>query len=180
VADCLLTLRLEALPVRSLISVRTEPRADCHWLGDALGVPWQPQPMTLHHAEGLRWWSTAPGVWLIDGPVEDEERLYRAADAASQARVAMVTVVSDASCALGLSGSASALTDFFERAGPVGSEVLAGRCVATRLGAFAITMFEWPDGGKGDAAARRQIELRVERPLLGSLTQWLMQLGASF
>lgn len=177
-ADSSMALRLEALPARALISVRTEPRADSHWLGEALGVPWQPQPMTLHHAQGLRWWSTAPGVWLIDGSAEDEEKIYRAINAASQARIAMVTVVSDALGAIGLSGSGSALIDLFERAGPVGSEVLAGRCVATRLGALAITMFEWPARSGRDAAAIRQIELRVERPLLGSLTQWLMQLGA--
>lgn len=177
-ADSSMALRLEALPARSLISVRTEPRSDSQWLGEALGVPWQPQPMTLHHAQGLRWWSTAPGVWLIDGPAEDEETIYRAIDAASKARIAMASVVSDASGAIGLSGSESALRDLFERAGPVGSEVLAGRCVATRLGAFAITMFEWPFHGEGDAALRRQIELRVERPLLGSLTQWLTQLSA--
>jgi hypothetical protein len=32
--------------------------------------------------------------------------------------------------------------------------------------------------GEHQAVACRQIELRVERPLLGSLEQWLIRLGA--
>ncbi len=171
-------LWLERAPPRALISVRLDPAADSHWVGEALGVEWRSQPLKLHHAQRWRWWSTSPGIWLIEGTAEDEARLHRLLESAGVARPALVTVVSDAWAGLRLSGSARALADLFERAGPVGSEALAGRCLATRLGAFAVTLFESPSAGEGNAPASRQIELHVERPLLGSLEQWLIRLGA--
>ena len=171
-------LSLERAPLRALISVRLDPAAECHWMGEALGVEWRSQPLTLHHAWRCRWWSTSPGVWLIEGAAEDEARLYRLLESAGVARRALVTVVSDAWAGLRLSGSALALADLLERAGPVGSEALAGRCLATRLGAFAVTLFESPSAEEGHGPASRQIELWVERPLLGSLEQWLIRLGA--
>lgn len=171
-------LWLERAPPRALISVRLACAPDSGWVGEALGVEWRSQPLTLHHAKGWRWWSTSPGVWLIEGAAEEEASLYRLLEPPGAARLALVTVVSDAWGTLRLSGSAPALADLFERAGPTGSEALTGRCVATRLGAFAVTLYEPPSAGEHQAVACRQIELRVERPLLGSLEQWLIRLGA--
>ncbi len=177
-AESPVVLWLERAPPRALISVRLDPAAESDWVGQALGVEWRSQPLTLHHAQRWRWWSTSPGVWLIEGSAEDEARLYRLLESAGAARLALVTVVSDAWAGLRLRGSALALADLFERAGPVGSEALAGRCLATRLGAFPVTLVESPSAEEGHALASRQIELWVERPLLGSLEQWLIRLGA--
>ena len=91
--------------------------------------------------------------------------LYRAMVAAGETTGSLTTIL-------------ARLADLLERAGPVGLEALAGRCLATRLGAFAVTLFESPSAGEGHGPASRQIELHVERPLLGSLEQWLIRLGA--
>ncbi len=173
-------LRVGAAPPRALISIRSVRASAPHWVGPALGVAWRDEPMRLHQQDAYRWWSCAPDVWWIDAPADQEDRLARALDAAMPVGRAMVTIVSDAWVTLQLEGSSEALADLFERAGPIGADVLHGQCVATRFGPFAVTLFEagagpahQPDPQRGI----RRVELRVERPLAKSLEQWLIRLA---
>ena len=171
------TVRLETPPARTLISVRINPASDSRWIGEALQVQWKPEPLKLHSEGEVRWWSTAPGVWLIDGPADHEHALQQRLNVACTASHAMVTVISDAWGAVVLLGPESALRDLFERAGPVGAEVLNGRCITTRLGPFAAVLFEAAGRGAISDPTLRRIELRVERPLLESFRQWWIRLG---
>ncbi|MFM8555978.1 MAG: hypothetical protein ACKODG_07370 [Betaproteobacteria bacterium] len=172
------TVRLETPAARALLSVRMNPASDSRWIGEALGVPWRSAPLKLHSGGEVRWWSTAPGVWLIDGPADHEHAIQQQLNLACSAVNAMVTVVSDAWGVLLLSGPESALRDLFERAGPVGTEVLDGACIATRFGPFAAVLFDAGSEGATPDPTLRRIELRVERPLVESFRHWWIRLGA--
>ena len=172
------TVRLETPPARALISVRIDPASDSCWIGEALQVQWNSEPLKLHSDGEVRWWSTAPGVWLIDGPSGREDVIQQQLTLACTEPYAMVTAISDACGVLCLSGPESALRDLFERAGPVGAEALDGRCIATRFGPFAVVLFETRAERSTSDPTLRRIELRVERPLLESFRQWWCRLGA--
>ncbi len=174
-------IRVVVAPPRALVSIRISTGCATQWVGHALGLSWRDEPLRLHQQDGVRWWSFAPDLWWVDAPADQEDALVRALDGAVPEGQAMVTIVSDAWVALHLEGATTALADLFERAGPVGAEVLGGQCVATRFGPFAVVLFEAvakPAYQSGLEAEVRRIEVRVERPLARSLEQWLVGLGA--
>ena len=107
-AESPVALWLERVPPRALISVRLDSAADSCWVGEALGVEWRSQPLTLHHAKGWQWWSTSPGVWLIEGAAEEEASLYRLLEPPGAARLALTH--SESRCSLCLDISLSLLT----------------------------------------------------------------------
>ncbi len=163
---------------RAAVSVRMVRGQPSHWIGQALGIAWREEPLRLHHQDGYRWWSSAPDVWLIDFPVDQAQSTETALATAAPLHAAMVTMVGDAWGRLQVSGSEAAIRDLLERAGPVGVDALNGRCVATRFGAFAVTLFEVPSADPDPVSPVRRIELQVERPSLKSFEQWLQRVGA--
>ena len=171
-------LRMHSAPPRALLSVRLVAGSATHWIGEALGVHWQTGLRRRYRQGAIGWWSGAPDQWWIDAPADQGEALARALEAAMPPGEAMVTEVSDAWVTFHLAGTTGALRDFFERAGPVGAQVLNGDCLATRFGAFAVTLFEVEAGAADPPSPVRRIELRVERPLAKSFEQWLAGLGA--
>jgi len=161
-----LAIRCSRVAPGGLLSVRTDHSA---WIGDALGVRWQDQMLCVHQQADLRWWSVSPSVWLIELPRGQAPVVWRVLDTASRRHAGLVTDISDSRQVLRLSGDAASLNVWLERALAIEPGRLSGNAaVATRLGAFAVTMTGDPASGS--------IEISVERSLAESLEAWVERL----